>query len=87
MKLFITNQKEFKEMFDSEDLRNSTRNYLTSSQIHKKAFAILYEAVNKDRNIPIGITLNYSDGEGIVIFIFQNKKDDIYFYEYSGTAS
>jgi len=53
MKLFITNQKEFKEMFDSEDLRNSTRNYLTSSQIHKKAFSILFNSVNNDGNIPI----------------------------------
>ena len=26
MKLFITNQKEFKESFDREELRNSTRN-------------------------------------------------------------
>jgi hypothetical protein len=87
MKLFITNQKDFKKQFDRENCENSSRNYLTSSEIHKKAFAILFESVNKDYNIPIGITTNYDDGEGIVIFIFKNKKDDVYFYEYSGTAS
>lgn len=87
MKLFITSQKEFKEMFDQEYLRNSTRNYLTSSEIHKKAFAILSESINVNQSIPLCISTNYDDGEGVVIFVFQNKKDDVYFYEYSGTAS
>jgi hypothetical protein len=87
MKLFITNQKGFKESFDREELRNSTRNYLTSSEIHKKAFATLFESVNNDSNIPIVITTSYDDGDGCAIFIFNNRKNDVYFYEYSGTAS
>jgi len=34
------------------------------------------------------LTPGYSeDGEGIVIFDFKAKKDDIYYYEYVTTAS
>jgi len=87
MKLFITNKKEFEETFDNERLLNSTRNELTSKEIHKNAYDILYSSVNVDQVIPLGIITNYDDGEGVVVFVFNNKKDDVYFYEYSGTAS
>lgn len=89
MKLFITNQKEFKEQFDSDfdTLYNLRRNCLTSSEIHKRAFSILKKSIDIDYCIPIGITTNYDDGEGVVVFIFINKKDDVYYYEFSGTAS
>lgn len=89
MKLFITNQREFKEQFDSDfdTLYNLSRNVLNSSEIHKRAFSILKKSIDLDHSIPIGITTNYDDGEGIVVFIFVNKKDDVYYYEFSGTAS
>ncbi len=87
MKLFITNQRDFKEQFDDEFLQNSVRKYFTSSEIHKKTFSVLFESVNKNNSIPIIITTEYGEGEGVAIFIFQNKKDEVYFYEYSGTAS
>lgn len=89
MKLFITNQREFKEQFDSDldTLYNLRRNCLTSSEIHKRAFSILKKSIDIDYCIPIGITTNYDDGEGVVVFIFINKKDDVYYYEFSGTAS
>lgn len=89
MKLFVTNQKEFIENFNQNFDENykSKRNPLTSHQIHKIAFSILKKSVDIDGNIPIAITPHYDDGEGVAIFIFKNKKDDVFYYEYTGTAS
>jgi hypothetical protein len=87
MNLFITNKKEFEEAFDNERLLNTTRNGLTSKEIHKKAYEFLYSNVNVKHVIPLAIFTDYDGGEGVVVFIFKNKKDDVYFYEFSGTAS
>lgn len=88
MKLFITNKSEFEIDFDApERFQNSQRKPLTSQEIHKKAFAILSKSIDVDYSIPIGITPNYDSGEGIAILVFKTKRDDIYYYEYTGTAS
>lgn len=88
MKLFITNQRDFINQFDEDArLQRGNRNELSSSQIHKKAFSILKKSLDIYGNIPVSITTNYDDGEGVAIFIFVNKNNDIFYYEFSGTAS
>lgn len=88
MKLFITNKSDFEKVFDEPyRFENTNRNPLTSKQIHQKAFAILSKSIDIDHSIPLIITTSYDYGDGDVILDFINKRDDIYYYEYSGTVS
>lgn len=80
MKLFITNKKEFEDTFDGID----SRSYSTKI-IHQQAYNTLFRSVNINNSIPLVITSNY-DEEGVAIFDFHNYKDDVYFYNYTGTA-
>lgn len=88
MKLFITNKRDFEAQLDCEDrFVNTNRDPLNTNQIHKKAFSQLFKSITEDGNIPVIIFERYDSGEGVCLFNFVNKKDDIYFYEYTGTAS
>ena len=89
MKLFITNKDDFTEFFDDEDrLTNSQNGDYTSREIHKKAFTELSISIDVKNSIPLVLTPPYSEfGDGIVLLDFQTKKGDIYYYEYSTTAS
>jgi hypothetical protein len=88
MKLFITNKDDFQKNFDDESkFINSNRDPLTSSQIHKKAFTVLSKSIDVEHSIPLLITTRYDNGDGLAIFNFVTKKDDIFYYEYTGTAS
>jgi len=88
MKLFITNKKYFEEMFDDESrFVNTNREPLTSSQIHKQIFKQLSNQIDIDHSIPICILNQYDNGEGVAVFDFITKRDDIYYYQFSTTAS
>jgi len=89
MKLFITNKDYFTDFFDDQDrFINSYRKNYTSKEIHKKAFTQLSISIDVNHSIPLVLTPGYSeDGNGIVVFDFKAKKDDIYYYEYVTTAS
>lgn len=82
MKLFITNKKELDSMFP-EDGNNR---YKTSKEIHKEAFKELELSINTKSSIPLCLTPSYKD-LGYVLLDFVNKKEDVYFYEFSTTAS
>jgi len=73
MKLFITNKVEFEDQFPD-----------TSGEIHKKAFNILRESVSEN-NIPIILLADYSD-LNCALFNFKRILDDVYFYEFTGSA-
>lgn len=88
MKLFITNKKYFTDTFDEpERFVNTNREPLTSSQIHKKAFNELKNSIDSSMSIPLVLTPPYDYGEGCCVFIFKNKKEDVYFYEFNTTAT
>jgi len=89
MKLFITNKDDFTEKFDElSELKNNHLGYYTSNEIHKKAFTELSISIDVQNSIPLVLTPSYSEfGEGIVLLDFQTKKGDIYYYEFSTTAS
>lgn len=88
MKLFITNKSEFTNQFDDPSrFQNSFRENLTSSQIHQKAFNELKRSIDIDHSIPLMLFPPYDHGEGVCLFNFVNKNQDIYYYEYTGTAS
>lgn len=86
MKLFITNKKDFENQFDN-GFDSSNREPLTSSQIHKEIFNKLNNDLTVKNSIPLLITNRYDNGEGVAVFDFITKKDEIYYYQYSGTAS
>jgi hypothetical protein len=88
MKLFITNKSEFDKQFDdSSRFQNTFREPLTSSQIHQRAFNKLKESIDIKHSIPLMLLTSYDKGEGVCLFNFVNKNQDIYYYEYTGTAS
>jgi len=76
MKLFITNKKEFEEMFT---------NPIQSREIHIKAFNELKNSLDCHYSIPLVLTPSYDD-EGVVLLNFINRKEDVYFYEYTTIA-
>lgn len=82
MKLFITNKKYFDETFPN-DVNNSYKN---SKEIHQEAFRELELSINAKNSIPLCLTPSYKDW-GCAILDFVNKKGDVYFYEFSTTAS
>lgn len=89
MKLFITNKDDFTKKFDELSLlKNNNYGYYTSNEIHKKAFTELSISIDVQNSIPLVLTPPYSEfGDGIVLLDFQTKKGDIYYYEFSSTAS
>lgn len=88
MKLFITNKDYFQEMFDDVELFGNSKNEpLTSSQIHKKLFGALSKQIDIDNSIPLCLFINYNDTESVAIFDFITKKGDVYYYQFSTTAS
>lgn len=82
MKLFITNKKAFEDLFPEDG--NSY--YKNSKQIHKEAFQMLQLSINVHNSIPLCLTPSYKP-DGVVLLDFLNKKGDIYFYEFTTTAS
>jgi hypothetical protein len=66
------------KLFISNRDRFNSENPAEGSNIHKAAFSILSIEITKN-NIPI--TLMTRD----VVFEFQKRIDDVYFYEYLGT--
>ena len=85
MKLFITNKNYFEKTFKIDE--NSNREPLSSHQIHKKLFAQLSKEIDIKNSIPLCLFEHYDNGEGIAIFDFVTKKEDIYYYQFSTTAS
>jgi hypothetical protein len=75
MKLFITNKDEFDNCdFDSK-------------YYHVQAYNFLNKKIEVEQIIPLNIYINVPNRDAIVMFRFVNKKDDVYFFEYSGYAS
>ena len=88
MKLFITNKNYFEQIFDNESrFLNTNREPLNTRQIHRDLFNQLSISIDVDNSIPLYLTTSYDKGEGIAIFNFITKKGDIYYYEFSTTAS
>lgn len=88
MRLFITNKNYFEEQFDApERFENSIREPLTSSQIHKDAYRQLANQVTIEHSIPMCILSPYDNGEGVAVFDFVTKKGEIYYYQFTTTAS
>lgn len=88
MKLFITNKKYFADTFDApERFVNTNREPINSSQIHKLAYNELKNSIDSNQSIPLVLTPIYDNGEGCCIFDFKNRNGEIYFYEFSTTAS
>jgi hypothetical protein len=75
MKLFILNKKEFEDTFENNEITN---------KVHKRAFKELETQINSESSIPLFLMPYYSD-EGMVLFEFYNKKDDVYFYKFNST--
>lgn len=84
MKLFITNKGHFEEHFDRKDYRDGY--YYTSQKIHQIAFNELQSSL-ADGKIPLVLSPDYKDDISAAIFEFKSKKGDIYFYEFTTTAS
>ncbi len=80
MKLFITNKQEFENQFDDFSI-----GILRTNEIHSKAYHQLLLSIDIDNCIPLTLTPNY-DHEGIVIFDFVTKKNEVYYYSFNGTA-
>ena len=76
MRLFITNKKELDNLFN---------NKIQTREIHISAWNELNISIKANNSIPLFLTPNYDD-DGICIFDFVSKKDDIYFYKFSNTA-
>ena len=88
MKLFITNKPLFDEQFDSCTCNAlCQRECLGSKLIHILTFNKLKNEVEVNNSIPLIIFQKYDNGEGIAIFDFVTKKGDVYYYEFTGTAS
>lgn len=81
MKLFITNRDNLMSEFPENPERKNTKK---GSQIHKDAFSILSIEI-ANNHIPIILMTDY-DGDGLVLFEFQKKIDEVYFYEFTGIA-
>ena len=88
MKLFITNKNYFEQIFDNESrFLNTNREPLNTRQIHRDLFNQLSISIDVDNSIPLFLITSYDNGEGIAIFHFITKKGDIYYYEFTSTAS
>ena len=85
MKLFITNKDYFDEYFTIDP--NSKREPLSSKEIHKKLFTQLSKKIDINNSIPLCLLQSYDKGEGVAVFDFVTKKGDIYYYQFSTTAS
>lgn len=82
MKLFITNKPKLEDHFDSLD-----ESYFDSKKIHQIAYNMLRQSL-AEGNIPVVLLPRYSNSfSGVCVFDFKGFKDDIYFYEFSSTAS
>lgn len=75
MKLFITNKDEF------EDWNINSKYY------HVQAYNFLKKKIEVEQVIPLNIYIDVPNHESIVMFQFVNKKDDVYFFEFLGTAA
>lgn len=82
MKLFITNKKKLEDYFP-EDGNNK---YSSAKEIHQRAYKELDISLKVNYSIPLCLMPSYKD-DGVVLLDFINKKDDIYFYEFTTTAS
>ncbi len=80
MKLFITNKQEFENAFNSLD-----SNSYGSQIIHSNAYNQLLLSIDVKNCIPLILTPSYDD-DGIAIFDFVTKKNEIYYYSFNGTA-
>ena len=88
MKVFITNKKYFEASFDEPSIfENTKREPLTSYQIHKNLFKKVSNQITIDNSIPLCVLTQYDNGDGLAIFDFITKKEDIYYYQYSTTVS
>lgn len=90
MKLFITNKKDFDQNFDKNQCHcngNCGSGCLTSNQIHVLIYNQLSENINLQNSIPILIMQSITNGESVAMFNFVTKKENVYFYEFIGTAS
>jgi len=76
MKLFITNKPYFEYTFENTEITKA---------VHKKAFNELKNSIDVNNSIPLMLTPSYDD-EGICLFYFVTKKEEIYFYEFGTTA-
>ena len=74
MKLFITNKESFSLEFQDE-----------APIVHKKAFTVLSVQI-ANNHIPIVLMCEYDDNDNLALFKFQKVLDDVYFYEFTGTA-
>jgi hypothetical protein len=81
MKLFITNREKFSDEFPEIPKNKFSKK---GSQIHKEAFSVLSIEI-ANNHIPIVLITDY-DGDGLVLFDFKKKVEDVYFYEFTGTA-
>ena len=87
MKLFITNKREFEKQFDDPSrFENTFFECFTTSKMHKDLFNQLFNQINVENSIPTCLTTPYGNGEGVAIFDFITKKDEVYYYQYSATA-
>ena len=79
MKLFITNKSVFEQTIENECEQNT--NCINSHLIHKKAFTELNVSVSSKDCIPLNIMVDI-DYENFIVFVFQSKKNDVYYYEF-----
>lgn len=82
MKLFINNKKEFDAEFPA-DTHNLNDGYLSSRDIHKKAFTQLSKKVATDFCIPIQIVVQVNECDEC-LFIFNTKRENVYYYTFHG---
>lgn len=82
MKLFIIN----KEKLDIDFPENGNNRYQTAKQIHQEAFRELQLSLNVEYAIPLCLTPSYKDA-GVVLLDFVSRKGDIFYYNYTTTAS
>lgn len=83
MKLFITNRSVFENTINGENELNIDS--FNSHQIHKKAFTELQTFIVSKNAIPLQIAINIDSEMNVVFFEFQNKKNDVYYYEFQTT--
>lgn len=80
MKLFITNRSVFENTIEGHNEFN--KNSLNSHLIHKKAFNELQTYIVSKNSIPLQIAIAVDDNLNIIFFEFQNKKNDVFYYEF-----
>ena len=80
MKLFISNKSIFENTIDGHNEFNETS--LNFYEIHKKAFNELQTFIVSKNAIPLQIAICIDNEMNLVFFEFQNKKNDVYYYEF-----